>query len=100
MKSIDHYKTVPEPTHKINYKKKNATSIDFAYAVHSEVGDSCIGTKINGKMQPLNMKLNNGDQIEIITSNESTPSPLWRRFAVTSRVRSRIKKFIISQKRD
>ncbi len=79
---------------------KNATSIDFAYAVHSEVGDSCIGTKINGKMQPLNMKLNNGDQIEIITSNESTPSPLWRRFAVTSRVRSRIKKFIRSQKRD
>ena len=79
---------------------KNATSIDFAYAIHSEIGDRCIGTKVNGKMQPLNIKLNNGDQIEIITSEESSPSPLWKRFAVTSKVRSRIRRFIRSQKRD
>ena len=79
---------------------KNATSVDFAYAIHSEVGDRCIGTKINGKMQPLNMKLNNGDQIDIITSKESSLSPIWRRFAVTNKVRTRIRKFIRSQKRD
>ena len=79
---------------------KTATSIDFAYSIHSEIGDTCIGTKINGKMQPLNMQLNNGDQIEIITSKESSPSPLWQRFAATSKVKSRIRKFMRSQKKD
>ena len=79
---------------------KDSTPIDFAYAVHSEIGDTCVGSKINGKMQPLTMKLNNGDQVEIVTSNESSPSPLWERFAVTSKVRSRIRKFVRSQKKD
>ena len=79
---------------------KNSTPIDFAYAIHSEIGDTCIGTKINGKMQPLTVKLNNGDQVEIVTSKNSSPSPIWERFAVTSKVRSRIRKFIRSQRRD
>lgn len=77
-----------------------STPIDFAYTVHSEIGDTCVGAKINGKMQPLTKKLNNGDQVEIITSNNSTPSPIWERFAVTSKVKSRIRRFIRSQKRD
>ncbi|HPF79092.1 MAG TPA: RelA/SpoT family protein, partial [Alphaproteobacteria bacterium] len=54
-----------------------ATPVDFAYAVHSGVGDKCVGSKINGRIAPLNTKLNNGDQVEIITSKTQTPSPSW-----------------------
>jgi len=67
---------------------KNSTSVDFAYAIHSEVGDKCVATKINGNLQPLKSTLKNGDQVEILTSDESQPSPLWERFAATSKVKS------------
>jgi GTP pyrophosphokinase len=78
----------------------NATPIDFAYAIHSQIGDKCVGVKINEKLQPLKTVLKNGDQIEIITSDESQPSPLWERFAVTSKVKSQIRRFFRSKKRD
>ena len=65
----------------------NSTPIDFAYSIHSQIGDKCVGAKINEKLQPLKTRLNNGDQIEIITSEESQPSPLWERFAATSKVK-------------
>ncbi len=71
-----------------------ATPIDFAYAVHSEVGDRCVGTKINGRMMPLRSELRNGDQVEIITSKAQTPSPTWEGFVVTGKARSRIRRFI------
>tara|TARA_Y100000590_G_scaffold337398_1_gene384350 strand:- start:6963 stop:9092 length:2130 start_codon:yes stop_codon:yes gene_type:complete len=79
---------------------KQSTPVDFAYIIHSEIGDTCIGSKINGKMQPLTTKLNNGDQVEIITSKDSSLSPIWGRFAVTNKVKSRIRRFIRSQKKD
>tara|TARA_B100001057_G_scaffold367585_1_gene370951 strand:+ start:1948 stop:4071 length:2124 start_codon:yes stop_codon:yes gene_type:complete len=79
---------------------KNATPIDFAYAIHSQVGDKCVAVKINEKLQPLKTILNNGDQIEIITSENSQPSPLWRRFAVTTKVRSQLRRFFRSKKKD
>ncbi len=79
---------------------KNATPIDFAYAIHSEVGDKCAAAKINEKSQPLKTVLKNGDQIEIITSDKSQPSPIWERFAVTSKVKSHIRRFFRSKKRD
>ncbi len=79
---------------------KNATSIDFAYAIHSQIGDKCVATKINEKLQPLKTILNNGDQIEIITSEASQPSPLWERFAVTSKVKSQLRRFFKSKKKD
>ena len=78
----------------------NATPVDFAYAIHSQVGDKCVGAKINEKLQPLKTILKNGDQIEIITSEDSQPSPLWERFAVTSKVKSQIRRFFRSKKRD
>tara|TARA_Y100001970_G_scaffold138049_1_gene169813 strand:+ start:1314 stop:3437 length:2124 start_codon:yes stop_codon:yes gene_type:complete len=78
----------------------NATAIDFAYAIHSQVGDKCVGAKINEKLQPLKTILKNGDQIEIITSEESQPSPLWERFAVTGKVKSQIRRFFRTKKRD
>ncbi len=77
-----------------------ATLVDFAYAVHSEVGDRCVGAKINGRMMPLRSELRNGDQVEIITSKAQTPSPTWERFVVTGKARARIRRFIRSQERE
>ncbi len=71
-----------------------ATLVDFAYAIHTAVGDTCIGAKINGRMMPLRSVLQNGDQVEIITSRTQTPSPEWERFVVTGRARARIRRFI------
>ena len=79
---------------------KNATPIDFAYSIHSEVGDKCVASKINGKLQPLKSILKNGDQIEIFSSDDSQPTPLWERFAVTSKVKSQIRKFMRSKKKE
>jgi len=79
---------------------KNSTPIDFAYSIHSEIGDKCVASKINGNLQPLKSILRNGDQVEILTSNESQPSPLWERFATTSKVKSQIRRFMRSKKRD
>ncbi|MCB9982733.1 MAG: bifunctional (p)ppGpp synthetase/guanosine-3',5'-bis(diphosphate) 3'-pyrophosphohydrolase [Rhodospirillales bacterium] len=76
-----------------------ATPIDFAYAVHSDIGDRCVGTKINGRIAPLNTKLANGDQVEIIASKTQHPSPTWERFVVTGKARSHIRKFIRNQQR-
>ena len=76
-----------------------ATPVDFAYAVHSDVGDKCVGSKINGRICPLNTKLNNGDQVDIITSKTQTPSPAWERFVVTGKARSHIKRFVRLQQR-
>ena len=76
-----------------------ATPVDFAYAVHSGVGDKCVGAKVNGKIAPLNTKIGNGDQVEIITSKTQTPSPAWERFVVTGKARSHIKRFIRQQQR-
>lgn len=76
-----------------------ATPIDFAYAIHSDIGDRCVGTKINGRIAPLNSKLANGDQVEIITSKTQQPSPTWERFVVTGKARSHIRKFVRNQQR-
>jgi len=73
---------------------RGATPVDFAYAVHSEVGDHCVGAKINGRMVPLRSVLKNGDQVEIVTSKAQTPSPEWERFVVTGKARARIRRFI------
>ena len=76
-----------------------ATPIDFAYAIHSDIGDKCVGAKINGRIAPLNSKLANGDQVEIITAKTQQPSPTWERFVVTGKARSHIRKFIRNQQR-
>ena len=76
-----------------------ATPVDFAYAVHSGVGDTCVGAKINGRIVPLRTHLKNGDQVEIITSKAQTPSPTWERFVVTGKARSEIRKFVRTQQR-
>jgi len=79
---------------------KGATVIDFAYTIHSEVGDRTVSAKINGKQMPLRTVLNNGDQVEITTHQHQCPSPTWERFVITGRARARIRKFIRSQQRN
>ena len=79
---------------------KNATPVDFAYAIHSQIGDKCVAAKINDKLQPLKTILKNGDQIEIITSESSQPSPLWQRFAVTTKVKSQLRRFFRFKKKE
>jgi GTP pyrophosphokinase len=79
---------------------QGATPIDFAYAIHSEVGNHCVATKINGRLMPLRTILQNGDQVEITTSKSQSPSPSWERFVVTGKARANIRRFIRTQKRD
>ena len=79
---------------------RGATLVDFAYAVHSEIGDICVGAKINGRIVPLRTQLSNGDQVEIITSKAQTPSPTWERFVVTGKARARIRRFVRSKQRE
>ncbi len=79
---------------------KEATTIDFAYEIHTEVGNHCIGAKVNKKLVPLNYKLSNGDQVEIITSKKQTPNEDWLSFAVTGRARSRIKQKLKAARRE
>lgn len=76
-----------------------ATPIDFAYGIHSDVGDKCVGAKINGRIAPLNSKLNNGDQVDVVTSKSQNPSPTWERFVVTGKARSHIRRYIRMQQR-
>ena len=78
---------------------KGATPVDFAYAIHSNVGDHCMAAKINGEIKPLRTLLQNGDQVDIILSKTQTPSPEWERFVVTPKAKSSIRRFIRGQKR-
>src|SRR5205085_2855039 len=78
---------------------RGATPVDFAYAVHSQIGDTCVGAKINGRIMPLRSVLHNGDQVDIVTSKAQTPSPTWEDFAVTGKAKARIRRFIRTQRR-
>ncbi len=72
-----------------------ATPVDFAYAVHSDVGDTCVGAKINERLAPrLLTPLRNGDQVEILRSSEATPDPRWEKYVVTGKARARIRRFV------
>jgi GTP pyrophosphokinase len=79
---------------------RGATSVDFAYAVHSQIGDTCVGARINGRLMPLRYELQNGDQVEILTARGGTPSPAWERFVVTGKARARIRRFLTQQMRE
>ena len=79
---------------------RGATPVDFAYAVHSQVGDGCVGAKINGRLMPLRHELQNGDQVEIMTARGGTPSPSWERFVVTGKARARIRRHLAQSQRE
>ncbi|HLC39149.1 MAG TPA: RelA/SpoT family protein [Patescibacteria group bacterium] len=73
---------------------QSATPIDFAYSVHTEIGGTCRGAKVNGKMASLDYKLKNGDMIEIITAKNSTPRPDWLKLVKTTQARSKIRTYL------
>jgi len=77
-----------------------ATPIDFAYAVHSDIGDQCVGARVNGKLMPLRTALQNGDQVEISTSRDRTPSPEWLHFVITGKARAGVRRAMRLQQRD
>jgi guanosine-3',5'-bis(diphosphate) 3'-pyrophosphohydrolase len=77
----------------------NATALDFAFEIHTDVGASCIGAKVNHKLVPLSYKLQNGDQVEIITSGKQTPKEDWLNFVVTAKAKAKIKSALKEEKR-
>lgn len=79
---------------------RGATPVDFAYYIHTEVGNHCTGAKVNGRIVPLNYKLKNGEQVEIITSPNREPNPAWLDFVVTSKAKNRIKHYIKQLERE
>jgi len=87
------------PRGKVIQLPRGATPIDFAYAIHSEVGDTCTGAKINGRIVPIKTELQNGDVVEIITTSNSKPSRDWLNYVITSRARNRIRHWISDQQR-
>jgi GTP pyrophosphokinase len=78
---------------------RGATPIDFAYAIHTDIGHQCVGARVNGKMVPLRTRLRNGDIVEIITTTGHKPSRDWLNFVVTSRARNKIKHFIHAEEK-
>lgn len=79
--------------------RRGSTPVDFAYAVHSDIGNRCKGAKINGKLMPLRTELRNGDQVEIVISPNQNPSPTWERFVVTGKAKTNIRRFLRTKKR-
>jgi GTP diphosphokinase / guanosine-3',5'-bis(diphosphate) 3'-diphosphatase len=79
---------------------RGATPVDFAYAVHSQIGDTCVGAKVNGRMVPLRTQLHNGDQVEVVTQKGSQPSPQWERFVVSGKARARLRRFVRAAQRE
>ncbi|HEY7789680.1 MAG TPA: RelA/SpoT family protein, partial [Vicinamibacterales bacterium] len=87
------------PRGEVKALPRNATPIDFAYAIHTDVGHQCVGARVNGKIVPLRTRLKNGDIVEIVTQTGHKPSRDWLTFVVTSRARNKIRHLIHSQEK-
>ncbi len=79
---------------------RDATPVDFAYAIHTEVGHHCVGAKVNSRIVPLRHKLRNGEIVEVLTSKDSGPSRDWLTFVTTARARNRIKRWLYQKERE
>lgn len=86
------------PKGEIKILPTNSTALDFAFSVHSDLGMHCLGAKVNGKLVPISYVLQNGDQIDILSSKNQKPKMDWLDFLVTSKARARIKNFLNSEK--
>ena len=73
---------------------RGATTVDFAYAVHTDIGNRCVAAKINGELVPLRQELRNGDRVEIITASHAKPNPGWLQYVRTGKARSNIRHFL------
>ncbi|KFE99737.1 MFS transporter [Chryseobacterium formosense] len=86
------------PKGEIKILPTNATALDFAFSVHTDLGMKCLGAKINGKLVPISYVLQNGDQVDILSSQNQRPKFDWLEFVVTSKAKSKIKSFLNSEK--
>jgi len=87
------------PKGEVKALPRDASPVDFAYSIHTDVGHQCVGARINGKMVPLRTRLRNGDIVEILTTSGHRPSRDWLNFVVTSRARNKIKHFIHAEEK-
>ena len=87
------------PKGELKILPRGATPVDFAFAVHSNVGYHCLSAKVNGKIVPLEYHLNSGDQVEIITSKKQVPTPDWEQFVVTQKAKSNIRRWLKEEER-
>jgi len=88
------------PTGEVRTLPADATSLDFAFDIHTEVGMRCIGAKVNGKLFPLSHQLKSGDQVEVLTSNKQKPKEDWLTFVITTKAKSKIKHVLKAEKRE
>lgn len=88
------------PKGKIFSLPKGSTPVDFAYAVHTDVGNRCVACRINGDLMPLRSELRNGDQVEIITAAHANPNPAWLSYVRTGKARAQIRHFMKSAQQD
>ncbi len=79
---------------------RGATAVDFAYAIHTEIGETCVAAKIDRRLAPLSTQLHNGQNVEIITSPGARPNPAWLNFVVTGKARSKIRHYLKKQRGD
>ena len=88
------------PKGELQQLPKGATPVDFAYLLHSEVGDTCVGARVNGRVVSLRTELVNGDQVEILRSQERAPDPAWENYVVTAKARAAVRRSARSRTRD
>ncbi len=88
------------PKGKIYSMPKGSTPVDFAYAVHSDIGNRCVACRINGELMPLRTTLDHGDKVEIITAAHASPNPAWLSFARSGRARAQIRHFLKNTRQD
>ena len=87
------------PRGQVKVLPRGSTPVDFAYAIHTDVGNQCVGARVNGRMVPLRTKLKNGDIVEIVTNPTHKPSRDWLNFVATSQARNKVKHLIQSEER-
>jgi guanosine-3',5'-bis(diphosphate) 3'-pyrophosphohydrolase len=88
------------PKGEVKALPRDATPVDFAYAIHTDVGHQCVGARVNGKMVPLRTRLRNGDIVQVMTTAGHHPSRDWLNFTVTSRARNKIKHYIHAEEKE
>ena len=88
------------PQGKIMEMPRGATAVDFAYAVHTDIGNACVAVKIDRRLAPLRTQLFNGQHVEIITAPNAKPNPAWLNFAITAKARSNIRHFLKNMQQD